>query len=372
MEYSAQDHFFSEHGPINDHSPIPNFFASMETTLACARHSSSSFVPQEMSLKNINMNRSLPVKVSGASPKSPEELQRGESWENVQLEFSRLSTNSISLCSFEKLWSFYTFPSKLRWHLDVDGSFQHLVQNPKRRRHLCVEDGWILSSPINDRYFHECFSQPIVSKFEISSCSATIFEPMNVADSIVRAINIHQIIDCSSPSPASLEKFRLFRNWSFTWVTNDIDSTDNTNFVVCLPMMKFLENLPLLESWYYEVVLICHEVFLRTLRITRFFWEEFPRDQVELFVPFSKKFYQVALIDRASWPQLSTLEKTKHGRNPILNNLLKRSSRVNLFPYHVALVYLLQQLISMDLDIRNMSSPGSLKLKTTRTMASSH
>ena len=33
----------------------------------------------------------------------------------------------------------------------------------------------ILSSPINDRYFHECLSQPIVSKFEISSCSATSF-----------------------------------------------------------------------------------------------------------------------------------------------------------------------------------------------------
>ena len=110
---------------------------------------------------------------------------------------------------------------------------------------------------------------------------------------------------------------------------------------------------------------------LRTLRIARFRREEFLRDQVELVVPFSKKFYQVALIDRASWPQLSTLEKTKHGRNPILNSLLKRSSRVKLFPYQVALVYLLQQLTSMDLDFRNITSPGSLKLKATRTMASS-
>ena len=110
---------------------------------------------------------------------------------------------------------------------------------------------------------------------------------------------------------------------------------------------------------------------LRTLRIARFRREEFLRDQVELVVLFSKKFYQVALIDRASWLQLSTLEKTKHGRNPILNNLLKRSSRVNLFPYQVARVCLLQQLISMDLDFRNISSPGSLKLKTTRTMAPS-
>ena len=29
----------------------------------------------------------------------------------------------------------------------------------------------ILSSSINDRYFHECFSQPIVSKFVISACA---------------------------------------------------------------------------------------------------------------------------------------------------------------------------------------------------------
>ena len=46
--------------------------------------------------------------------------------------------------------------------------------------------------------------------------------------------------------------------------------------------------------------LIYHEVFLRTLRIARFRREEFLRDQVELFVPFSKKFYQVALNDRTS------------------------------------------------------------------------
>ena len=113
--------------------------------------------------------------------------------------------------------------------------------------------------------------------------------------------------------------------------------------------------------------MIYHEVFLRTLRIARFRREKFLRVQVELVVPFSKKFYQVALIDRTSQPQLSTLEKTKHGRNPIMNNLLKRSS---LFPYQVALTYLLLQLISMDLDFRNISSPGSLKLKTIRTTAS--
>ena len=66
------------------------------------------------------------------------------------------------------------------------------------------------------------------------------FLPMNVADSIVTAINIHQIIECSSPSPATLEiLFCLFRTWSFARFTNDLDSTDNSNSVVSLPMTKF-------------------------------------------------------------------------------------------------------------------------------------
>ena len=48
--------------------PIPNFLASMETTLAFATHSSLlPFPSQEMSL-NIDIKRILPVKVSGASP----------------------------------------------------------------------------------------------------------------------------------------------------------------------------------------------------------------------------------------------------------------------------------------------------------------
>ena len=64
MEY----HFFSEPGPTNDHCPIPNFFAKIETTLAFAKHSSSlSFLSQEMSL-NIDIIKIRLVKVSGVSP----------------------------------------------------------------------------------------------------------------------------------------------------------------------------------------------------------------------------------------------------------------------------------------------------------------
>ena len=106
--------------------------------------------------------------------------------------------------------------------------------------------------------FHECFSQGIVSTLKISSCSLTNFAdmsniffsvrsdvfilefwsfwkffPMNVAAFIVTAINIPQIIECSSLSPATLDIiFCLFRTSSFTRFTNSVAS---------LPMMKFWE-----------------------------------------------------------------------------------------------------------------------------------
>ena len=72
------------------------------TTLAFAKHSSLlPFLSQEMSL-NIDINRIHPVKVSGVSPKSlsrsidfTAELQRCESWEDVPLEFGRLSIDTV-------------------------------------------------------------------------------------------------------------------------------------------------------------------------------------------------------------------------------------------------------------------------------------
>ena len=67
------------------------------------------------------------------------------------------------------------------------------------------------------------------------------FFPMKTVDFIVcLVINIPQIIECSSPSPEMLEiLFCLFRTWSFTRFTNDLDSTDNSNSVSSFPMMKF-------------------------------------------------------------------------------------------------------------------------------------
>ena len=88
----------------------------------------------------------------------------------------------------------------------------------------------ILSSPINDRYFHVSptnrihiwdlilfcyeFRRYVEHMLTCEICSihneiliVLEFLPMNVADSIVTAINIHQIIEFSSTLPATLEFF---------------------------------------------------------------------------------------------------------------------------------------------------------------------
>ena len=97
---------------------------------------------------NIDTSRILPVKVSGVSPNLlsrsvtlPQSCNVCESWENVPLEFSRLSIDSVivsvALRSCDPfnpfLPSFVGFP-------DVDGSFQDTTQNLRRRRLLCAED----------------------------------------------------------------------------------------------------------------------------------------------------------------------------------------------------------------------------------------
>ena len=169
---------------------------------------------------------------------------------------------------------------------------------------------------------------------------------MNIANFIGTTINIHQIIECF---------LHLLYHWNFS-VFFALDHSPDSRMILILQTIPILfhrfqwrivDVFPLLENWY-QVAPIFHEVFLRSLRIARFRREEFPRDQIELFVSFSKKFYHVAPIARTSQSQFSTLEKTKHGRHPTLNYLLKRSFpwiahgnddrklRINLCLYHVA------------------------------------
>ena len=86
------------------------------------------------------------------------------------------------------------------------------------------------------------------------------FFSMNVADSIVTTINILQIIESSSPYPATLEiLFFLFRTRSFMRFTNDLDSADNSHSVPSFPMTK-LKFLPLLVREVDVVGVVTHLV----------------------------------------------------------------------------------------------------------------
>ena len=134
---------------MNDRCPLPNFFANMETTFSICQTFSLHCLsrPQEMSL-NIDINRIIPVTVSGVSLNLLSrsvtftmELQRGESWEKVPLEFSGLSTDSIIVSvALRSCAPFYSVLQRFVgiWML-MDPS-QDTIQNLKRRRLSRVED----------------------------------------------------------------------------------------------------------------------------------------------------------------------------------------------------------------------------------------
>ena len=179
---------------------------------------------------------------------------------------------------------------------------------------------------------------------------------MSTADSKVTDMNIPQIIECSSVTLEILLCFFAF------------DHSPDSRMILILQTIPILlrrfqrqiiEVLPLLENRSL-VAPICDEMFLRSLRIGRFRQEEFPREQVELSSPFSKNFYQVALVDRALHFHFSTLEETKMDHNPV-------NSLILTFP-QVAPFYR-QEHIFQDLDIHTRSFPGLMKLKKTRTKA---
>ena len=97
---------------------------------------------------NIDINRILPVKVSVSSPNLlsrsvsfTAELQRCESWEDVPLEFSRLSINtiiiSVAFLGFDPCNS--VLPSFVGLRMLMN-PFQDTTQNLRRRRLLRVED----------------------------------------------------------------------------------------------------------------------------------------------------------------------------------------------------------------------------------------
>ena len=157
---------------------------------------------------------------------------------------------------------------------------------------------------------------------------------MNTADSIVTVMNIHQIIEWSSPSPVTFEiRFCLFRTWSFTRFTNDLDSTDNSNSASSFPMTNCWGHA---SSW--ELISSGRPDLSRS--VSSFLTDcAVPSRRISswlgrTFVPFSKKFYQVVPIARTSQNQFSTLEKTKHGHHPTLSSLLRRK-----FPFDADILF---------------------------------
>ena len=86
-------------------------------------------------------------------------------------------------------------------------------------------------------------------------------------------MNIPQILECSSPVPATLCILLSFSH---------LITYFNLKFC-CITSFDEIFG---------------HELSLRTLRIAKLRREEFLRDEDELVVPYSKKFHQVALTDR--------------------------------------------------------------------------
>ena len=117
------------------------------------------------------------------------------------------------------------------------------------------------------------------------------FFPMNVAAFIVAAINIPQIIECSSPDPATFDiLFCLFRTWSFTLFTNSAAS---------LPMTKFTESA---TSWEVDFIrlpwlITKHPSVPYGLRIS--VEKSISMMRTNLLDHTPRSLYQVALIDRA-------------------------------------------------------------------------
>ena len=104
---------------------------------------------------------------------------------------------------------------------------------------------------------------------------------MNVAAFIVAAMNIHHIIECSSPDSATFDiLFCLFRTWSLTLSTNSAAS---------LPMTKFSEFASLDDS-ESQVSPIHRESSLRTLRNAHFRREEVLHDEGNLLQHIPRSF----------------------------------------------------------------------------------
>ena len=191
------------------------------------------------------------------------------------------------------------------------------------------------------------------SVFTIEFWLSRKFFPINIAESIVTSMNIHQIIECSAPSPATLEILFLFshliiypiRKWS--WFYRQFHSVSS------FTMTKIWG---LATSW--ELILSSRPDVSRS--VSPYLTDcAVPSRKISSWsgrtfrtLPFLQEFLSNRRIRCTSWSQFSTLEKTKHGHHPILNILLKRSFpwiahdqrlQINLCFYQVAPICPLEQ-----------------------------
>ena len=171
---------------------------------------------------------------------------------------------------------------------------------------------------------------------------------MNVAAFIVAAMNIHHIIECSSPGSARFDILLSTSHLVFYFVHKFCCVTAHDEiFGSCLFLVINCLRSP-----------IHRESSLRTLRNAHF-CREVLHDEEQLVASYSKKFCQVFLIDRAPQLHFSTLEKIKIDHNLLLNNLVVKVSPIDRLPTQ----------ISQDVDNHTRSSPDLMKLKKTRTKA---
>ena len=289
------------------------------------------------------------------------------SWEDVPLEFSRLSVDSIIIsvaflgsdsCN-PVLPSFVGF-----W--DVEEPFPRHNKESENTQTFVRWRLMSISSPISDRRFQEFFphkfclghwfllivhtncavTSNICFKVRLSWFFTTLwtvekFFPMNVAAFNVVAMNIPHITECSSPDSATFDiLFCLFRTWSLTL---------STNYAASLPMTTFFGIcLFLVMHWHKFPRFIVNELSVPcSMRISC--REEIPHDEGQLFAMYPEKFPQVSPIDRAPHLHFSTLEKTKIDHNPRVCNLIVTVAQVSAF-------YRNLQQIFQDLDTRSYSS----------------
>ena len=136
-------------------------------------------------------------------------------------------------------------------------------------------------------------------------------------------MNTHQIKTCFSPSSVTFEiRFCLFRTWSFTRFTNDLDSTDNSNSCFIVSNDESLRPCPFVENRHRVSPGFGHEVWPHSQRdcAVPSCWVFLVREtRLNFSCRSPRSFIGSPRIARTSQSQLfSTLEKTKHGRHPTL------------------------------------------------------